>query len=173
MWAAQGAPAGPWREKVAPEGQWEQGRGGRGLGPAHPDLLAACGPALRPGDLLGGEKNRESVFYTRLQGLDFILQAGGGSDKIRFKWKERPCLGGEIASVGELGAVGTPQSLAPGGVLTRRGTHAIRGSAVPPAHPGTPAVLGTLCSATTDRPLSSPGHRSPHAPSCRQPPVSV
>lgn len=46
------------------------------------------------------EKSGESAFHTRLQGLDFILQAGGGSDKIRFKWKERPCLGGEIASSG-------------------------------------------------------------------------
>lgn len=167
----------PWQvpggRKRLQGGSWEQAQGGRGLGPAHPDLLAAYGPALGSGDLLGGKKNGESVFHTRLQGLGFILQARGGNDKIRFKRKERPCLGGEIASAGELGAVGTPQSLAPGGVPTRRGTHAIQGSAAPPAHPGTPAVLGALCSAMTDRPLSSPGHCSPHAPSCRQPPVSV
>lgn len=41
----------------------------------------------------------KSAFHTRLQGLVYPAD-WEGSDKIRFKWKEKPCLGGEIASAG-------------------------------------------------------------------------
>ena len=90
-----------------PGGSLEGESGSRGAAGSRPEEGGGLGRLTRlcwlhvgvPSDLGTCTVAEKSAFHTRLQGLVYPAD-WEGSDKIRFKWKEKPCLGGEIARAG-------------------------------------------------------------------------